>query len=96
MTRHVLSPRAKRDLAGIWNYTRKNWGEGQAELYIRTVQAAIETVAADPGLGRSCDHVRKGYRSFPAGSHVLFFRVTAAGIDVVRILHPRMDFKRHL
>jgi plasmid stabilization system protein ParE len=32
----------------------------------------------------------------PVGSHVLFYRLTDDGIDVVRILHNRMDFERHL
>jgi toxin ParE1/3/4 len=32
-----------------------------------------------------------------AGSHTLFYRVTAEGlIDVVRVLHQRMDVGRHL
>ena len=34
--------------------------------------------------------------SYPAGSHVLFYRNVKAGIDIVRILHSRMDFERHL
>jgi toxin ParE1/3/4 len=95
MTRYVLSPRAKSDLDGIWDYTCKNWGEQQAILYIRIIQTAIEAVASNPRLGKSCDHIREGYRKFPAGSHMLFFRLAAGEIDVVRILHRRMDFKRH-
>ena len=39
----------------------------------------------------------RGYRKAAAGSHILFFRVTDAGLlDVVRILHQRMDISRHL
>jgi plasmid stabilization system protein ParE len=30
------------------------------------------------------------------GSHVLFFHVTEERVIVVRILHQRMDFERHL
>jgi toxin ParE1/3/4 len=40
--------------------------------------------------------VRRGYRQYPSGSHVLFYRFTADGIDVVRILHERMDYERHI
>jgi plasmid stabilization system protein ParE len=29
------------------------------------------------------------------GSHFVFYRITAEGIDVVRILHQRMDFEQH-
>ena len=54
------------------------------------------TVAADPRKGSACDDIRAGYRKFPVGSHVLFFREVDSGIDIVRILHSRMDFARHL
>jgi len=48
MNRYVLSPRAQADVEDIWNYTAENWGEPQAERYIRQLQEAIEAVAADP------------------------------------------------
>jgi toxin ParE1/3/4 len=93
---YVLSPRAQTDIDEIWNYTQDQWGADQAETYIRLIQAAIEAVAADPRRGRPCDDIRPGYRKFAAGSHFVFYRVIAAGIDVVRILHQRMDFDLHL
>lgn len=38
-----------------------------------------------------------GYRKLSAGSHTLFYRVTGEGtIDVVRVLHQRMDVDRNL
>ena len=96
MTRYVLSPRARADLADIWDYTATRWGAERAEHYLRQLQACIEAAAVEPRLGRSCDDIRSGYRKYPAGSHVLFYRVLGNGIDVVRILHGRMDFGQHL
>jgi toxin ParE1/3/4 len=93
---HVLSPRAQADIADIWDYTVGRWGIDQAELYLRQIQAGIEAVAAEPGLGASCDYIRTGYRKSPVGSHMLFYRIVDDGIDVVRVLHRRMDFGRHL
>jgi toxin ParE1/3/4 len=74
----------------------QRWGTTQAEDYIRLLQKAIETVAEEPRRGRTCDEVRKGYRKYPAGSHVIFYRSIKSGIDIVRILHGGMDFERHL
>ncbi len=96
MSRYVVSPRAQEDLDEIWDYTAEHWGIDQAEAYIRLLQGAIETVASDPRKGRPCDEVRVGYRKYSAGSHVVFYRSIKAGIDIVRILHGRMDFERHL
>jgi toxin ParE1/3/4 len=96
MTQYVLSPRAQADLEDIWAFTTNRWGLTQAEVYIRQIQSSIETVAAAPALGRACDEIRSGYRKYRTGSHVIFYRLTDGGIDVVRILHARMDFGRHL
>ena len=96
MSGYVLSPRAKADLDDIWDYTERNWGTEQAKAYIRLIGAAIQTVATSPARGKACDHIREGYRKYPAGSHVVFFRLTDGGINVVRILRRRMDFDRHL
>jgi toxin ParE1/3/4 len=96
MSRYVLSPRAQADIDEIWDYTAERWDVEQAERYSRELQLAIETVASDPQRGRRCDQIRPGYRKYPAGAHVIFFRIVSNGIDVVRVLHQRMDFERHL
>jgi toxin ParE1/3/4 len=96
MSRFVLSPRAQDDLDGIWSYTTRRWGADQAERYIRRIAEAVELIAETPVLGRDCNHVRDGYRKDPVGSHILFYRVIDDSVDVVRILHQRMDFDRHL
>ncbi|PPJ01223.1 hypothetical protein C5E51_34475 [Nocardia nova] len=37
------------------------------------------------------------YRQLAAGSHTLYYRLIADGVvDVVRILHQRIDFDRHM
>jgi toxin ParE1/3/4 len=96
MSRYALSPRAKVDLSEIWDYSADRWGIDQATAYIRDLQRAIETVAKDPRRGRKCDDVRPGYLRFSARSHVIFFRQGEQGIEVIRVLHQRMDFDQHL
>ncbi len=96
-SRYLLSPAAHADLERIWDYTRDRWGVDQTEEYLRELQHAIERVAANPRIGRACDEIRPGYRKLAAGSHTLFYRVTAEDIiDVVRVLHQAMDVDRHL
>jgi toxin ParE1/3/4 len=96
VTRFILSPRAQADLSEIWDYTAKHWGVEQAQFYGRQIQTAIKNVAAEPGLGRACEAIRPGYKKFPGGSHVLFYRLAGSGIEVIRILHRHMDFDRLL
>ena len=96
MSRYVLTPKAKDDLSGIWDYTETTWGTRQAEIYVRLIERGINLIAADPRRGRPCDDIRPGYRRFSVGSHVVYFREGEGAITVVRILHQRMDPERHL
>lgn len=92
----VLTRRALRDLEKIWDDTEERWGSDQAEYYVRRIWQHIEFVATRPELGRSCPEIRAGYFRFPAGSHMLFYGRSDDGIAIVRILHQRMDFARHV
>jgi toxin ParE1/3/4 len=92
----ILSPRAQSDLDEIWDYSCETWGVDQAERYIILLRDAVSAAAAKPARGRPCEDIRVGYRKLAAGSHVIFYRMAGSDIDVVRILHQRMDFARHL
>ena len=96
MTRYILSPLACADLDNIWEHTSKCWDDDQAEAYLRMIQAAIDTVSANPKLGRRYDEVRAGYRRHRAGSHLILYRETSDAIDIVRVLHEKMDIGSHL
>ena len=96
MKPYRLTPAAQRDLSEIWDFTEERWDAGQAEKYIAEIRAAIERVAADPARGRACDEIRQGYRRYGIGSHLLFFVETDDSVDIVRVLHQRMDPTRHL
>jgi toxin ParE1/3/4 len=97
VSRYLLSPAAQIDLEQIWDYTYHRWDIEQADEYLRELQRAIELAAVNPRVGRACDEIRPGYRKLAAGSHTLYYRVTPDGvIDVVRVLHQRMDVDRHL
>jgi toxin ParE1/3/4 len=48
-----------------------------------------------PSLGRACDDIRPGYRRYAEGSHIIFYREVRSDIEIVRVLHGRMDPDRH-
>jgi toxin ParE1/3/4 len=97
MRGYVLTPAAQADLRQIWDDTAARWGEAQAERYILGIRNACEALADGRRTGRAIDDVRPGYRKLAVGSHFLFYRLTEAGvIDIIRILHRRMDVPAHL
>jgi toxin ParE1/3/4 len=97
VTTYVLSPRARRDLSDIWDYSAEQWSAGQADGYVRLIAGACEGLASGRITGRSADTVRAGYFRHSVGSHVLFYLARRrGGIEIMRILHRRMDIERHL
>lgn len=96
MTGYRLTPAARLDLSSIWDFTQERWDVSQAGIYLTEIRAGIERVASDPHRGRSCDEIRGGYRRYSIGSHLLFYVESADGVDIIRILHQRMDPTRHL
>lgn len=88
-----LSREAKKDLYSIALFTEARWGKTQRNLYIKQLDEAFLLLAQNPSLGTSCDCIRNGYRKFPQGSHIIFYKPsTTATILVVRILHKNMDY----
>ena len=90
-----LSPRARHDLEEIWRYTAIRWSPKQADRYTRDIIDAAEGLASGALAGQPVD-VRDGYQKRRSGSHVIYYRFTDETLDVIRILHGRMDVSRHL
>ncbi len=96
MTQFILSPAAKNDLDGIWNYTVKEWGEAQAERYMRDIKGACYGLASGNQNSLSAENIKAGYRKSLVGSHLLFFKILDDGtINIIRILHQQMDILQH-
>lgn len=81
----------------IATYTQKRWGKQQRTLYVKQFDDVFHMLAENPETGVTCDFIKQGYRKFPNGSHVIFYRRTEIdSIQIIRILHKRMDVVRQL
>lgn len=87
---------AKRDLKEIWLYTFKEYGEEQADKYYDELIRAMHRLSENPSMGIPCDFIRMGYRQYHINKHCIFFRLDTDKIQIIRVLHQRMQFKRHL
>ena len=87
-----LTYRAKNDLFQIAKYTEEHWGREQRNLYVKQFDDIFHLLADNPLAGKACDHIKIGYRKFPQGSHIIFYKKgTASKIEIIRILHKSMD-----
>jgi toxin ParE1/3/4 len=91
-----LRPEARRDLAEIWTYTERHWGEAQANGYADELVLKIDAVADNPGLGSDSSELYPGLRRVKFRSHLIYYLTTDALLDVVRILHVRRDAEHEL
>lgn len=91
MSKYFLTPAAQRDLSKIWDFSEERWSSAQAEKYIREIQAALKRVAEEFDRGRRREDICAGYMSYAVGSHVIFYRQQENSLEVIRILHQRMD-----
>ena len=67
-----------------------------ADRLLDEVEVVVALLAEFPGLGRPRDGLRPGVRSFRVRRfrHLIFYRVTADEIVLLRILHGAHDLER--
>lgn len=91
-----LSPKAREDTEAVWLYPLAKWGTEQTDRYTDDLTAAFELLACNPKSGTSSENICTGYRRHSDLRHVNYYRETAYGIEVIRVLHDRMLATRHL
>lgn len=87
----LFSNKAVEDLTDIWNYTVETWSETQADKYY--------TLLADSPhpLGKEYAEIMEGLFGYRTGKHIVFYRsASERAVEVVRILHERMDLKNRI
>lgn len=90
----AFSPAAHRDLDKIWDYTLFEFGVGRADdLVARILKTLDTTVATFPDSGRARPEFGDGVRTFPILPYVLFYRVEARRVVVLRVLHGHRDLQ---
>jgi toxin ParE1/3/4 len=92
MPRLIIRPLAEQDLDDIWDYIAIS-NSGRAEKVLRHLYAKMGILTHNPYLGKERKEIEAGLRSFPVGSHIIFYCPLSDGIEVIRILHGARDFQ---
>ena len=95
--KYRISQQAIEDLDKIWIYTFNKWSKEQADRYYDLIMAEIDFIADNYLIGKSAEQTRKNYRVTKIKWHLIFYRkVENEIVEIVRILHQRMDIKKRL
>ena len=63
MKRIIYAPRARRDIAGVLQYTQEKWGPSKAREYRDLIREALEVIAEEPERGKVRAATRPGILS---------------------------------
>jgi len=69
----------------------RTWDEIQAEAYIHELFKVFAHIGRHPDIGRLRPELGAGVKSFPHGSHIIFFMRWQDEIAIVRVLHGSRD-----
>ena len=87
---------AKADLRSIRRYSLRTWGPERTSEYMAALRDTMKGLVRDTVISRERDDLRAGLRMATSGRHCIFFQVGETRVIVVRVLHDRMDYQRHL
>jgi len=94
MAKYYLTNKAVDDLATIWDYTYDEWSENQADKYYLLLLNSCQEIADNPSLGKKYDNVTEKLLGFKSNQHIIFYQIISnKEIEIIRILHGRMDLK---
>ncbi|HRO76242.1 MAG TPA: type II toxin-antitoxin system RelE/ParE family toxin [Crocinitomicaceae bacterium] len=97
MVKVILRQEAIDDLTDIWNYTMQEWSENQADKYYKAIKSACNEIEKNPSVGRNYPEISVHLLGLKSGKHLIFYhQVSKDEIEVIRILHERMDLKNRL
>lgn len=93
----ILRQKAIDDLNNIWDYTFEKWSESQADKYYETLKYACLEIGRNPDIGTEYLNITNHLMGLKSGKHIIFYhQISQNEIEVIRILHQRMDLKNRL
>lgn len=97
MPKYRITRKAATDLSDIWQYTFEEWSEEQADLYYESIVRSFSIIADKPRLGKSYSRINDQLLGFAVNKHIVFYQIAADNVvEIIRILHQRMDLKYRL
>ena len=90
MSRISFTKIARQDLGEIYEYIAKD-NISAADTLQEQLQQRWRGLAHMPGIGSKRDNLKPNLRSVAAGNYVIYYRVVAGGIQIVRVIHSSRD-----
>ena len=97
MAELIMRQEAINDLTDMWEYTVETWSENQANKYYDTIKLACRDISQNPALGKEYLEISRNLLGYRINRHIIFYHLVSTDeVEVIRILHERMDLKNQL
>jgi toxin ParE1/3/4 len=93
MSQPYFSPSSYRDLTEILEYIGQDY-PGAALRHVERIEEACWMLARNPLIGIARDELMPRLRCWSVRNHVIFYRPSDDGIEVVRIVHGARDAEK--
>ena len=87
---------ADQDIIDIYLRGCREFGEPQAERYHAGLAATLDLIASNPRIARERAEFTPPVRLHPYQSHLIVYLLDDGGVLIVRVLHGRQGWEKHL
>ena len=91
-----LSAQAEAELIALYDYSEAQFGRYQADAYLAGLERTFGLLADFPGIGKSADDMRPGFRRFRFQAHLVFYSEDADGVLIRAVIHHARDIRAEL
>lgn len=94
MSSYLLSRAAEQDLVNIAIYGDEQFGIAQSNRYRDQLKQRFSTIAEQPSMYPTVNHIRNGYRRSVCGVHSIYYRIEGESVEIMRILKNQDPIKQ--
>ena len=93
MGRYSIADSAATDLSQLWDgYIERGGSEANANRLVDNLFENFQNLADFPDLGTRRAYLPGGQLAFPHRDHMIFYRKSANGVDILHVLYGGIDF----
>ncbi|MFC7292893.1 type II toxin-antitoxin system RelE/ParE family toxin [Hirschia litorea] len=96
MPRLIITKPAERQLENIAEWTLKNWGETQVEMYKHDLNMGLMNILEHPRIGQDVSDLKAGLRKLPVEEHFIYYELKDDAVIIHAFLHGRQNPENHL
>ena len=92
----TLSTKSQVALKDIYKSTSRDFGDEQADVYLKGFYETFRTLSEHPGIGQDVSEYKLGLRRFRYRSHTILYLENDGIVLIYLVLHNHHDVRKHI